>query len=140
MITVLMLIALLGLADAAYLLGKRYGPYRGPLVCPFNQTCDLVLESRYGRLLGFRNEIIGLAYYLLVLALLAFAMAGSPLPIALFGLSDPLRIAFLISIPAFIVSLTLTAIQHFILRNYCSYCLFANLLNALLFIGLALVR
>ncbi len=136
MVSLLILIALLGLANSGYLVWKHYGPGRGPLVCPFNQACDVVLESRYGRVLGIRNEVMGAAFYLLMLALLVLAGIGSPLPLTLFGASDPLRIAFLISIPAFIASLALTAIQHFILKNYCSYCLFANLLNVLLFVGL----
>lgn len=137
--TALILIALVGLANVGYLLWKRYGPKAGPLVCPFNQACDLVLESRYGRALGIRNELIGAAYYLLMLAFLLLALGGLPLPVALFGIRDPLALAFLISIPAFIASLILTAIQHFVLKNYCSYCLLANLLNALLFFGLFLL-
>lgn len=139
MIPFLIAITLLGLADTGYLLWKRYGPRRETLVCPFNQACDLVLESSYGRALGMRNEVIGAAFYLLMLLLLVFAGRDSPLPIPLFGASGPLRIAFLISIPAFIASLILTGIQHFLLKNYCSYCLFANLVNALLFIGLLLL-
>lgn len=136
MIPFLIALTLLGLADTGYLLWKRYGPRRGPLVCPFNQACDLVLESSYGRALGVRNEIIGAAFYLLMLLLLAFAWRAATLPVSLFGASDPLRIAFLISIPAFIASLVLTGIQHFLLKNYCSYCLFANVVNVLLFAGL----
>ncbi len=139
MISLLIFIALLGLINSGYLVWKHYGPRRGPLVCPFNQACDVVLDSKYGRALGIRNELIGAAFYLLTLALLVLAWRGSSLPVTIFGLSDPLRIAFFISIPAFVVSLALTAIQHFILKNYCSYCLLANLLNALLFFGLLLL-
>ena len=139
MIPFLIAISLLGLTDAGYLLWKLYGPRSGPLVCPFNQTCDLVLASRYGRMLGARNEVIGAAFYVLMLALLVLAWRGSSLPVTIFGLSDPLRTAFFISIPAFVASLALTAIQHFVLKNYCSYCLLANLLNALLFFGLFLL-
>ena len=135
MIPFLIAVSLLGLADAGYLLWKHYGPTARPLVCPFNQACDVVLMSRYGRMLGVRNEVIGAAFYLLMLALLVLAWRGSSLPVTIFGLSDPLRIAFFISIPAFVASLALTAIQHFVLKNYCSYCLLANLLNALLFFG-----
>lgn len=140
LIPFLIALALLGLADAGYLLWKYYGPRSGPLVCPFNQACDAVLASRYGRMLGIRNELIGAAYYLLVLALLALAMAGAPLPVAVFGITSPLELAFLISIPAFAASLMLTGIQHFVLKNYCSYCLFANLLNVIIFVGLAIAK
>lgn len=140
MILFLIALAALGLADSGYLLWKLFGPRSGPLVCPFKQACDAVLASRYGRMLGIRNELIGLAYYLLVLALLALAMAGAPLPVAVLGTENPLRLAFLISIPAFAASLILTGIQHFVLKNYCSYCLFANLLNTVLFVGLAIAK
>lgn len=130
--------AILGLADATYLLGKRYGPSPKPLVCPLGQHCGDVLDSRYGRLLGFRNEILGAAYYLTMLTLLVAARRGSALPFSLLGSSDPLDAAFLIAVPAALAAVALTGIQAFVLKNWCSYCLFANAVNVFLLIGLLL--
>lgn len=127
--------AALGLADTAYLIRQRYASRR-PLVCPFGQRCDIVLNSRYGRAIGFRNEFLGAAYYAAMLVLFAFAERGRALPFAVFGTFDPLALAFYLSVPALAASFVLTAIQVFVLRNYCSWCLLANALNAFLFFGL----
>lgn len=139
MLTALAVAAALGLADAVYLLWQRYGS-RAPLICPFGQRCDSVLDSRYGRALGFRNEIIGLAYYAAVLTLLGMAGQRVALPVAVFGTLDPLTLALYLSLPAFAASAVLTALQVFALRNYCSWCLLANAINAFLFFGLFSLR
>lgn len=136
MIPLLSIIALLGLLDTAYLLWKRYGRPGEPLVCPIGEHCGEVLDSRYGRLLGFRNEFLGAAYYFTMLALLGAAGRGMALPFSIFGSSDPLALAFLISIPAATASLVLTGIQAIVLQNWCSYCLFANAVNIVIFFGL----
>lgn len=136
MISILSIIAFLGFLDTAYLLWKRYARPGEPLVCPIGEHCGEVLDSRYGRLLGFRNEFLGAAYYFTMLALLAAAGRGSVLPVSVFGNSDPLALAFLISIPAALASFVLTSIQAFVLKNWCSYCLFANVVNIVLFLGL----
>ena len=136
MLSLLVLLTFAGIATAGYLTWKHYGPRRGPLVCPFGQSCDLVLESHYGRILGVRNEVIGLGYYLITLVLLIMAWQGTALPFHLFATTSALATAFYLSIPAFLASLTLTAVQVFILRNYCSYCLAANVVNAAIFLVL----
>ena len=137
MLSTLITLNLLGLVNAGYLVWKQYGPRRGPLVCPFGQSCELVLESKYGRLFwGIPNTVIGVGYYILTILLLVLAWQEKALPFSFFGTSSPLLFAFYLSIPAFITSVILTGIQHFVLKNYCSYCLFANFFNAVIFIGL----
>ena len=136
MLPLLILFTLAGSATTGYLIGKHYGPRRGPLVCPFGQACDVVLESRYGRILGVRNEVIGLGYYIITLALLIMAGQGTGLPFQFFGTTSALTAVLYLSIPAFLASLALTLVQVFILRNFCSYCLFANVLNAAIFLVL----
>ncbi len=140
MLPTLITLNLLGLLTAGYLVWKQYGPRRGPLVCPFGQSCEIVLESKYGRLFfGIPNTVVGVGYYVVTLILLILAWQASELPFSFLGTAAPLVLAFYLSIPAFIISIILTAIQHFVLKNYCSYCLFANFLNALMFIGLAVL-
>lgn len=140
MLFLLVGLTVVGLANAGYLVWKQHGPgrSRGPLVCPFGQACEFVLASKYGRMFfGIPNTIVGVGYYAVTLVLLLAAWQA-PIPkILVWGQGiEPLRLAFYLSIPAFIASVILTAIQHFVLKNYCSYCLFANFLNTLLFIGL----
>lgn len=129
--------ALLGFLDTGYLLWKRYGRPGTPLICPIGENCQQVLDSRYGSLLGFRNEFLGLGYYALLLLALALAKQGSALTFK-GAVIEPLGFAMIIAAVAFIFSTALTAIQIFVLKNYCSYCLFANGLNAFIFIALVL--
>lgn len=136
----LTLLAFLGLADAGYLLWRRYAQAHRPLVCPFGQSCDLVLNSRYGRLLGFRNEFVGVTYYLTLLALLGLAGQGRALPFAVLGTADPLGLAFYLSMPVALASIVLTGIQAFVLKNWCSYCLLTNAINAAILLILAYAR
>ena len=127
--------ALLGLATTAYLLWKRYARPGELLVCPIGENCQTVLDSRFGRMLGFRNEFIGAAYYAVMLALLILAGQGRALPFSVLGSFDPLDAAFVIAVPAALVSLALTGIQALALKNWCSYCLFANAVNIFILLG-----
>lgn len=130
---------LLGLIDSLYLLWKRYAKPHRPLICPIGENCQTVLDSRYGSLLGFRNEFLGLGYYALLLFLLVVAEQAPAPKILVRGQGiNPLVLATIFSGIAFILSVMLTAIQTFVLKNYCSYCLFANALNAFIFIALVL--
>ncbi len=140
MIALIAVAAILGLATSGYLLWKHYGPSRGPLICPFGQSCDFVLDSRYGRLLGFRNEILGVTYYLALLALLGFTGSGRTLLLAVLGTADPLDLAFYLSMPVALASIVLTGIQALVLKNWCSYCLFTNAINIAIFFALGYAR
>ena len=131
----ILIAAALGLVDSLYLLWKRYARPHRPLVCPIGENCQTVLASRYGSLLGFRNEFLGAGYYSALLLLLA--VRGDGVLLGAIGL-DPLALATILSTIAFAVSVLLTAIQIFTLKNYCSYCLFANALNAFIFVVLVL--
>lgn len=127
--------AILGLLNSGYLLWKRYGSSK-PLVCPIGQRCQDVLDSRYGRLLGIRNEFLGSAYYIVLLALLITAERGRAMLFSIMGGPNQIDAALLISIPAAAVSVALTLIQAFWLKNWCSYCLFANAINVFIFAAL----
>ncbi len=139
MTTVVAIAVALGLIDSLYLLWKRYIKPHSPLICPIGENCQTVLDSRYGSLLGFRNEFLGLGYYTLLLFLLLFAEQAPTPKISVWGQGiDPLVLATVLSGAACAASAMLTAIQTFVLKNYCSYCLLANALNAFIFIALVL--
>ncbi|MDP3727792.1 MAG: vitamin K epoxide reductase family protein [bacterium] len=140
MIPALFAAALLGLATTVYLLWKRYARPGEPLVCPIGENCQTVLDSRFGRMLGFRNEFIGAAYYAVMLAFLILAEQGKVLPFSLLGSADPADVALLIAVPAAVVSIALTGIQALVLKNWCSYCLFANAVNIFLLVGILVSR
>ncbi len=80
-----------------------------------------VTDTKWAYLLGVKNEIIGVGYYLIML-LFALFFTQNPLAVRLF---------FLGSIVAFLSSLFLIYIQAKILHKYCLFCLLSSLVNTL---------
>jgi len=104
-----------------------------PLVCVVGFDCNAVVTSRYSTLFGVPNEAIGMLYTgSLILAF--FANQGGGLT-HVFGY-PVIWIVFLISLVALATSVALTYIQAFILKNWCSWCVTAAVMN--LFITIAL--
>lgn len=103
-----------------------------PLICPIGHSCDPVVRSDYSRLFGIPVELLGVLYYFIII--LAYSLqliypgtTAEGLNVALISLS-----AF-----AFLFSLYLTAVQAFILKEWCTWCLIsAALCTAILFVSL----
>ena len=106
-----------------------------PLVCPIGHSCDPVVRSDYSRFLGIPVEILGMLYYFLIflfysLFLLFPALKAGETAITFVGISSL----------AFLFSLYLTAVQAFILKEWCTWCLIsASLCAVIFFIGLKIV-
>ena len=123
-------LCMLGFADSLYLYYKSVKKHQ--LVCPLKSHCNVVLNSRWNRFLGIKNEVWGALYYAGV-AVLGFGAFRS-------NILEP----FLIVVATgcgFLYSLYLTRIQIFKIKEYCLYCLFSALISLLLFLvamGMAL--
>ncbi len=121
-----LVISLIGFCISAYIYIKK-GKSK-PLVCPLKADCHTVLQSRFSKTFGVRNEILGLAYYVFVWSLYAVKIFVPEVATPLFNV-----VLALFTTGAFIFSLYLTAIQAFVLRSWCSWCLFSALCNTILF-------
>jgi len=120
----LLVVALLGFVDAAYLTVEHFLGVVPP--CSLVHGCDKVLTSQYSVILGVPVSLAGALFYLLVLA-------------AALSFFDGKRTAFLkwaliLSLPAFLVSLWFVFVQVFILHSYCVYCLGSALTSTILFV------
>lgn len=98
-----------------------------PMVCPLNGGCDEVVNSKYSKTFGVSNEVMGALYYLAVimssvLFLAVPATATSPLPWALQAAAAL----------AFAMSCYLMAIQIFVLRHLCTWCMATAVINGVL--------
>lgn len=94
----------------------------GPLVCPLEGSCEAVVHSDYSKLLGVPLEVLGMIYYLfigLLYSLFIFA------PFVLPGFMTYAIVGICVS--SFLFSLYLTGIQAFILKHWCTWCLFSAL-------------
>lgn len=131
-VTALLVIALLGFADAAFLTIEHY---RGVIPPCSTAGCDLVLTSQYASLLGVPTAFFGAIYYLFI-ALGAFIFlesrhVGESLASHHFSI---LKGCLVGTIAGFLLSLWFTYLQIFVLSSYCLYCLGSALASILLFI------
>ncbi len=124
----LILLALVGLIDSAYIFYKKQ---RGEkLVCLIGKDCAKVVNSRYGSIFGVPNELVGIAYYLAVIALASALYAGTTMAAGII-LAGVLLVT---AAGALLGSVVLTVLQAWVLREWCEYCLLAAVVNLLLFV------
>ncbi|MCB9799105.1 vitamin K epoxide reductase family protein [Candidatus Nomurabacteria bacterium] len=121
--SLLLLFASIGVADAAYLTLKHL---RGAYACSFSTGCADVLTSKYATIYGVPIAILGLVYYLGIVALTLWYMDKKS-PLALTLLSHATWAGFLVSI--YLVSL-----QLFVINAICTFCIVSATTSTLLFI------
>lgn len=100
-----------------------------PLVCPLNGKCEEVVTSKYSKFFGVPVEVLGMIYYALVLVVYTLHSVFPEF------LSD--TVIFLmtgVTIGAFVFSLYLIFIQAFVLRKWCTWCLFSAGFSTFIFV------
>ncbi len=103
-----------------------------PIICPIGHSCDPVVHSDYSRFLGIPIEVPGIIYYAMIAIAYSTILLIPSLQSGL--LSSSLLV---LSALAFVFSLYLTAIQAFVLREWCTWCLIsAGLCAIIFFVGL----
>ncbi len=110
-----------------------------PLVCMVGFDCHGVVHSDYSRFLGIRVEILGMFYYaftaVFYLLLVITNSLVSELPEPLVFLLLPIGTLFIyLSLVAFLFSVYLIAVQTFIIKKACSWCIVSAFISALIFI------
>jgi uncharacterized membrane protein len=126
-ITVLLALALIGIADAFY---DSYAIYNGQLLwCPPPiDGCNTVAASPYARILGVPLGYLGLAFYLL--------MAGLAVRLRFEPLSRGLRwVTLLYAAAGLGASTYFFYVQRTYIHAFCIYCLISGVLTLLLFIS-----
>lgn len=124
---IFLLLSFIGILDTGYLTFQYLR--KKPLVCPFNEDCSKILATKWSMILGVRNEILGLLYYIFIF-LIVFISATSPELIPNFNLW-----IFIITGLGFLYSLFLTLISVFIIKKYCFYCSISAFITMLLFVN-----
>ena len=125
LIILLLIVSLLGFADATYLTAEHY--VGGTIACSIFHGCEEVTNSQYSVILGVPLAILG--------ALCFFAVF-----IMFIIYSDSRRIGFIklamaVTSLGFLLSLVLVYIQLGVLHAICPYCMSSALFSTLLFIG-----
>lgn len=115
----------LGLVLSAYLLWQK--SKKRTIICPFKDQCNEVLYSKYSQLFGVPTLAIGVLYYAFIFGAITCAQWSPESSAAL-----PWNIFLFISVSAVIFSLYQTAIQLFILKKWCSWCLESAILSIII--------
>ena len=116
-----------GLFISLYILSKKLR--KEELVCLMGKGCDKVVKSKYGYMMGVPNEIIGSLFYVWIL----IVVISSVVEVTDIFEERLLFLVYLSVILAFLSSIGLTAIQAFVLKEWCEMCLAAAGINALIF-------
>src|SRR3989344_9623028 len=118
--SLIIILSILGLVITSYISISHI--LKKKVICPINsKSCNIVLDSKYSRTLGIKNEFIGLIYYIIII--IAIIVIPSP---------STILATKLISILAAAYSLIILAIQIRIIRNYCSWCISTAIINILI--------
>ena len=121
-------LALGGIINSAWLTYQHYK--KKPLICPLEHDCSIVTESKWSSVLGIRNEVLGILFYVFMFGAVVVALASPP-PLAE---TISLLLIFLASGGA-AYSAFLAYIQFFVIKDYCFYCLISAALTVLLLIN-----
>ncbi len=110
---VLLLLAIIGFADAAYLSANTL--LGRPVPCPLTGGCETVTNSPYSRLAGVPLSVIGAVYYLILIVLALWYIDSAQ--------ARALRGIIVISGLGFLWTLYLTYLQGYVIGAWCVYCL-----------------
>jgi len=118
----ILILSLIGLAITTYI-GSAHLLKKKVVCLISNKDCNIVLDSKYSKTFGIKNEILGLLYYI------AIPVAVFIIPTASIILATKAA-----STIAMLHSIILFVIQAKKLKNYCSWCITTAVINILLLI------
>lgn len=131
LIVLISFLAFIGFLDATYLVIKHVS--HSLLPCTISRGCDVVLVSQYASILGVPTALFGSIYFVTVLVM-AIYLFEKKTHIFHHGL-------FVLTVLGGIVSLGFFFIQAFILKSYCQYCIFSEIIAfSLLTLSFILLR
>jgi uncharacterized membrane protein len=132
-------IAIFVLALCGFFVARRIRHHKvknKPLVCMVGFDCHTVVHSDYSRFLGAPVEFLGMIYYALVAGvyLISLIPFGVMPEVMTFYVLIIAALMWVVSLTAFLFSTYLIAVQIFILRKGCSWCIVSALISALIFV------
>ena len=122
-IIVVLAVAVLGFADAAYLTIEHYSGEIPP--CSIVEGCEQVLTSEYATVVGIPVALGGAIFYLVVMIGLFAYLEGKN--------EKLLRYALILTAVGFLSTLYFLFLQAFVLKAFCLYCLGSAASSTLLF-------
>ena len=115
LINIITVLSIFGLLVSFYIYNKK--KKKKKLVCPRHSDCDTVIHSDYSRILGIPIEVLGIVYYVFIgyayCFVFIFNIWSARTALVLVG----------VSMCALLFSIYLVAIQAFVVRQWCIWCL-----------------
>ena len=102
--------------------------------CIMGENCDAVVKSRYGKTFGIENTVPGMLYYVLVF----LYGLGIVLNRNIFKQDIFYYLLVSASIGSVLFSAYLIAVQAFVLRKWCEYCIVSSIASVLILLVLVL--
>lgn len=122
----LIILSLIGFAVSFYIYYSK--KYNKTLYCPIGKDCDAVVKSKYGKTFGIENTVPGMLYYLLIFTY-GIAMF---LNRNIFKGSNIYYFVVIASFGSVLFSIYLTAVQAFVLKKWCEYCIVSSIASVLI--------
>lgn len=122
----LLVLALIGFADSAYLTYEHYAKILPPCSTSVFVDCGKVLHSKYALVFGIPLALFGVGYYLMQVLLLRVTIVQKN--------SSLKKYLLILSTAGFLFSLYFVYLQLVILKAICLYCMVSALTSTLLFI------
>lgn len=123
-VIMLVVVALIGFADATYLTVEHYQNKIPP--CTIG-GCETVLTSSYSQIIGIPVSLLGAIYYLFILI---FLILYIDLKKEIF-----LRIPLIASIFGLLASIWFSYLQIFVIKAFCQYCAISAMTSLIIFIS-----
>lgn len=124
---IIQICSLLGFVLSSYLLFQK--SQNKKVICPFKDQCNDVLESQYSKVFGIPTMSIGVLYYMMMFCAFRYIDFDPSILQQI-----PTEFLLFISGTAVLFSFYQTAIQLFVLKKWCSWCLESTLLSTVIFI------
>ncbi|MEK6984203.1 MAG: vitamin K epoxide reductase family protein [Nanoarchaeota archaeon] len=122
----LIILSLIGFAVSFYI--YRSKKYDKNMYCLIGEDCDSVVKSKYGKTFGMENSIPGMLYYLLIFFYGIIILLNRNL------FKDNIIYYSVVSasIGSVSFSMYLTAVQAFVLKKWCEYCIVSSIASLLI--------
>lgn len=131
--SILFILASIGISETSYLIRSRVQNKR-PACVIGEGSCHFVLESKYNRIFGVHNDILGFLFYVFLAVVLGLLVIDT-------GQRQVLGLVLEGSIYASsLFSLFLVYLQKFVIKSFCFWCMMSAATNFLMATILLLTR
>jgi uncharacterized membrane protein len=113
---ILFTMAAIGVAETVYLIRTRWEA-DAQVICPIGGGCHAVLESKYNKLFGVHNDLLGFLFYASSAVLMSLVVIDVG-PVEVFA-----SIVAVMTLGAAVMSLRFVYLQWRVIKQWCFWCL-----------------